>query len=178
MAVRKREAPRVSHQLLLAAALRGRDALAAFSEKEFERVRQERINWLLKLAEDLGLGREKFQSDQGWLFELAFRLASDQYASTGDRGRPHSPFSDADFDLCLRWEVEKKERKKGVTERSIAMKLVETVQPWASQFDDKLAEELAKNKNRSERLARQKVKGLLADNLRKRYRRIVDRLKK
>lgn len=177
MAVRKREAPRPIRQLLLVAALRGRDALAAFSEKEFKRFHQERINWLLKLAEDLGLGREKFQSDGEWLFELAFRLASDQYASTGARGRPHSSFSSADFDLYVRWETEK-ERKKGVTERSIAMKLVETVQPWASQFDDKLAEELAKDKNRSERLARQKVKGLLADNLRKRYRRIVDRLKK
>jgi len=172
MAVKKRKAPKKERGKLLAAALRGPDALQAFSKDESARYEQERIKFLEALAAELGLQREKFRSDGEWLYELAFRLACDQYASTGERGR--SPdLTSADFQLLAYWR--EKERT-GASERAIALNLVEIVQPWAEQFAEKL--KANERKKPADRLSSHVVRASVADNLRKRYRRIAIQIEK
>lgn len=171
MAIKKRKAPKkLGRERFLAAALQGADTLAAFSKSESARYEEERISFLNGIAVDLGVGREQFRSDTEWLYELAYRLASEHYARTGNRGRP-SYLSGSDFQLWACWKVEE---KTGASERRIAGKLVETLQPWASRF----AEELSVNEKKkpSDRLLRHDLKRPIADTLRKRYKKIVNQI--
>jgi hypothetical protein len=171
MAVRKRKAPqKAARGKLLAAALDGPDALGAFSKSESARYEKERINFLEGIALDFGVRRERFRSDLEWLYELAYRLASEHHTSTGNRGRP-SYLSDSDLELWACW---KKEEKTGASERRIAGNLVEIVQPWASRF----AEELSVNEKKkpADRLLRHALKRPIADTLRKRYKKIANQI--
>jgi hypothetical protein len=168
MSVRKRKAPKKEPGKRLAAALEGPDSLRTFSQRH----EQERIEFLQGVAADLGLERERFGSSLVWLFELAYRLASDQFASTGSRGRPSRLTSD-DLELGTLWITLK---RKGFTEREIALGLVAKVQPWAKQFADKL--KANEEKKPKDRLTSDDLKKQVADNLRKRFRRIAGLIEK
>ena len=172
MVVKKRKAPKKERGKLLAAALKGPDALQAFNKDESARYEQGRISFLEDLAAELGLHREKFRSDGEWLYELAFRLAYDQYASTGGRGRP-TELTNEDFQLLTFW---KERETTGASERAIALNLVEIVEPWAAQFAEKLKSN--EKKRLADRLPIHQLKDSVADNLRKRYRRIGARVEK
>ena len=134
MAVKKRKAPKKEYGKLLAAALKGPDALQAFNKEESARYEQGRISFLEDLAAELGLHREKFRSDGEWLYELAFRLACDQYASTGDRGRPTDSLTEDDFMLWHEWQKEKR-RSSDTDDRKIAESLVERLSPWKEDWE-------------------------------------------
>jgi hypothetical protein len=108
MGVAKRKAPKKDRGKLLAAAMEGPHVLDAYSKRESERYERERIKFLQSLATELGLERKEFGSDTEWLFELAFRLASDRYASAGDRGRSPDTLSHDDWELWSVWNGKKK----------------------------------------------------------------------
>lgn len=171
MAVGKRKAPKKENGKRLAAALKGPDSLRTFSREDLQRHEHERLAFLQGVATDLGLERERFGSNLVWLFELAYRLASDQFASTGSRGRPSELTSD---DLKL-WTLFITLKRKGFTEREIALSLV-AVKPWAKQFEDKL--KANEEKKPKDRLTRNDLKEQAADNLRKRFRRIAGLIEK
>lgn len=136
MKVKKRKAPKKDHGKLCAAALKGPVALRDFNKDESARYEKGRINFLEDIAAELGLRRDKFRADVEWLFELAFRLACDQYASTGGRGRPTDDLTDDDYMLWYEWQKEKK-KAPNATGREIAESLVERLSPWKKDWEAK-----------------------------------------
>lgn len=134
MAVNKRKAPKKEGGKLLAAALQGPDALQAFNKDESARYEQGRIKFLEDLAAELGLKRDKFRSDVEWFYELAFRLACDQYASAGGRGRPTDDLTDDDYILWHEWKKEKR-KAPNASGREIAESLVERLSPWKKDWE-------------------------------------------
>jgi len=169
MAVNKRQAPKIERGKLTAAALRGPDALQAFSKDESARYEQERIKFLEALAAELGLQREKFRSDGEWLYELAFRLACDQYASTGGRGRPTDTLTDHDWALWYEWQKEKR-KAPNTEDRKIAERLVERLSPWKEDLEAKKSPVTGK--------VALGVKREIAEKLRGRYRTIDPKINK
>jgi hypothetical protein len=168
MTVKKRKAPKKERGRLLAAALQGRGALQAFNKDESARYEHGRIKFLEALAAELGLQREKFRSDGEWLYELAFRLACDQYASTGDRGRPTDSLTEDDFMLWHEWQGEKR-KAPNARDREIAENLVERLSPWKEDWEAEkspVTGEIALG-----------VKRKIAEKLRGRYRTIKPKIK-
>jgi len=157
MAVGKRKAPKKERGKLMAAALQGPDALRAFSRDESARYEQEQIKFLRGVAADLGLKRERFGSSLEWLFELAYRLAFDQYGSPGEKGKPPEKLTVDDFQLWAAWNAER--RKSNVSDRKIAMTLVERVSPWKDELQKKRSPVTGKVATSAKRKIAERLRG-------------------
>ena len=162
MAVGKRKAPRKETGKRFAAALKGPDSLWAFSQRH----EQERLEFLQGVAADLGLKRERFGSSLVWLFELAYRLASDQFASVGEKGRPPEELTVDDFQLWAEWNAER--RKSNASDRRIAIMLIERISPWKDELEAIKSPVTGK--------AATSVKRGIAEDLRGRFRTVDARL--
>jgi hypothetical protein len=169
MAIAKRKAPKKDRAKLLAAAMEGPHVLAAYRKRESERYERERIKFLQRLAAELELEREQFGSDIEWLFELAFRLASDRYASAGDRGRSSDPLSHDDWELWDAWNG-KKEKAPNASARAISESLVKLLPEWKKEFE-KAKKQLAGRPYK-------KVEREIAEKIRQRYRTIAPKIQK
>lgn len=162
MAVGKRKAPKKKNGKRLAAALKGPDSLRKFSRRH----EQERLEFLQGVAADLGLERERFGSSLVWLFELAYRLASDQFASVGEKGRPPEELTVDDFQLWAEWNAER--RKSNASDRRIAFMMIERISPWKDELEVKKSPVTGK--------VATSVKREIAEDLRGRFRTVDARL--
>jgi hypothetical protein len=149
--------------------MEGPDVLDAYSKRESERYEGERIKFLQRLAADLGLEREEFASHIEWLFELAFRLASDRYASAGDRGRPPDPLSHDDWALWSAWN-RKKKKAPNASSRAISESLVKFLPKWKKDFEEAKKQFVGRPHKMVERE--------IAEKIRQRYRTIAPQMKK
>jgi hypothetical protein len=175
MAVSKRKAPaRVSNASLLSVALQDSNELNSYLRRESERYENERIEFLLDIGKQLGIRREGYGSDMVWLYELAYRLAHERYASAGVKGKSLQRPSVEDFQLWAEWNSKK--RTSSVSDRKISIELVERVAPWKGKFEAAL---LAQSSRRPEdRMPRREIRRRIADLMRKRYALIAPRIEK
>jgi hypothetical protein len=169
MVIAKRKAPKKDHGKLLAAAMEGPHVLDAYSKRESEKHERERIKFLQSLATELGLERKEFGSDIEWLFELAFRLASDRYASAGNRGRVPDALSHDDWELWSAWN-DKKKTTPNASARVISESLVNLLPRWKKEFEEA--------KKQLAGLPYKKVQRQIAEKIRQRYRTIAPQMEK
>lgn len=162
MTVGKRKAPKKETAKRLAAALKGPDSLRTFSQRH----EQERLEFLQGVAADMGLERERFGSSLVWLLELAYQLAFDQFASVGEKGRPPEKLTVDDVQLWAEWNAER--RKSNVSDRQIAIMLIERISPWKDELEAKKSPVTGK--------VATSVKRGIAEDLRGRFRMVDARL--